>query len=159
MIPNLVFEYLISAGAEVVGTVKRMAQCWPFTYDQKLKATDKRTLIDTKGAPTLFLKWCKVGVKYLFASAFRNGSGSVATAISTLHNQHQWERVVLKKNELELYKRDNSSLLDLFFMRVDCLHLNNESEEEKETMKQLLEEKINPIILRQGKKIKSTIRF
>ena len=27
MIPNLVFEYLIASGAEVVGTVKRMAQC------------------------------------------------------------------------------------------------------------------------------------
>ena len=70
MIPVLVFTYLLMLGAEVVGTVKRMAQCWPFTFNQKLKESDKRTLIDTKGAPTLFLKWCKVGGKYIFASAF-----------------------------------------------------------------------------------------
>ena len=74
MLPNLVFEYLLSCGAEVLGTVKRMAQCWPFTNKQNLKENDKRTVIDTKGAPTLFLKWCKAGVKYIFASAFRNGT-------------------------------------------------------------------------------------
>ena len=100
MIPNLVFEYLIASGADIVGTVKRMAQCWPFTYDQKLKENDGRTLVDTKGAPTLYLKWCKAGLKYVFASAFRNGSGKVATAISTMHTQHHWEGVALKPSEL-----------------------------------------------------------
>ena len=58
---------------------------WPFTFEQKLRNTDKRTLIDPKGASTLCLKWCKPGTKYVFASAFRNGSGRVATAISTMH--------------------------------------------------------------------------
>ena len=70
MLPNLVFEYLLSSGAEVVGTCKRMAQCWPFTYNQKVKPNDKRTHIDPKGSPALYLKWCKAGSKYLFASAF-----------------------------------------------------------------------------------------
>jgi hypothetical protein len=28
MIPSLVFDYLLSQDADVVGTVKRMAQCW-----------------------------------------------------------------------------------------------------------------------------------
>ena len=151
MVPNVVFEYLIASGAEVVGTVKRMAQCWPFTYDQKLKSSDKRTLIDTKGAPTLFLKWCKSGAKYLFASAFRNGSGSVATAISTMHNQHQWEGIALDKNELDSYRRDKSSLHNKFFSKVECLlNGNEESEEECEAIHQLLNEKIDPMTLRQG---------
>ena len=81
MIPRIVFEYFISNGAEVFGTMKRMAQCWPFTYKQKFQQNDKRTVIDVKGAPTLFLKWCKAGSKYLFASAFCSGSESVATAV------------------------------------------------------------------------------
>ena len=162
MIPNLVFEYLVSAGAEVVGTVKRMAQCWPFTYKQTLKENDKRTLIDTKGAPTLFLKWCKAGSKHIFASAFRNGSDAVATAVSSLHNQHQWEGIVLKHAELVRYKRDDQSLLNDFFIPVPDIHdiaTGNSLEDEEEVenaevnnlLASLLDEKIDPITLRQGK--------
>ena len=54
-IPVLVFEYILACGADVVGTCKRMAVCWPFTYNQTLKENDKRTMIDMNGAPTLFL--------------------------------------------------------------------------------------------------------
>ena len=39
--------------------------------------------------------------RYFFASAFRNGSGSVTTAISTLHSKFQWEGVVLNHREFE----------------------------------------------------------
>ncbi len=117
MIPSLVFEYLIAAGAEVVGTVKRMAQCWPFTFNQVLAKSDKRTLVDTQGAPALFLKWCKAGYKYVFASAFRNGSGSVATAISTMRTQHQWEGIASKQNEAREYK-EGLPLTKYFFQRV-----------------------------------------
>ena len=153
MIPNLVFEYLISSGAEVVGTVKRMAQCWPFTYDQTLKEGDRRTLIDPKGAATLFLKWCKAGHKYVFASAFRNGSGSVATAISTMHTQHQWEGIVLNQSELFQYKDNDTSLVSKFFNRISDIDEDgmNESEEEKFVMDELLQDKIQPMTLRQGK--------
>jgi hypothetical protein len=173
MIPNLVFDYLLSSGAEVVGTVKRMAQCWPFTYKQNLKENDKRTSVDPKGAPTLFLKWVKVGGKHLFASAFRNGSEAVATAVSSMHNQHQWEGIVLKNSELERYKTDDKSLLSDFFVRVSDIHgktrarssnttdsLENdggnhqeeiESEDEKEVIADLLSQKIDPITLRQGR--------
>ena len=84
--PSLVFKYLLQFGADVLGTVKRAAG-WPFTYDQNLKESDKRTLLSKKGASTLFLKWCQAGAKAVFASAFRNGSDSIATAISTVQNQ------------------------------------------------------------------------
>ena len=153
MIPNLVFEYLISAGAEVVGTCKRMAQCWPFTYDQTPRGADIRTVIDTKGAPTLYLKWCKAGHKYLFASAFRNGTGRVATAISTMHTQHQWEGIVSDNAELLSYKRNSSSLLSKFFTRIteiDKKYRQRESEEEREKLQTLLDYKIEPFTLRQG---------
>ena len=152
MIPNLVFEYLIASGAEVVGTVKRMAQCWPFTYDQVLKENDGRMLVDGKGAPTLYLKWCKAGHKYLFASAFRNGSGKVATAVSTMHTQHHWEGVALKPSELVQYKDDNLSLVSSFFSRVSDLDNDErmEGEDEKEVLNELLRTKIVPYTLRQG---------
>ena len=152
MIPNLVFEYLIASGAEVVGTVKRMAQCWPFTYDQVLKENDRRTLVGGKGAATLYLKWCKAGTKYLFASAFRNGSGKVATAISTMHTQHHWEGVVLSPRELLEYKNDSSSLTSKFFLRVSEIDNDDrsESEDEKEVLDHLMRTKIEALTLRQG---------
>ena len=155
MLPNLVFEYLLSSGAEVVGTCKRMAQCWPFTYNQKVKPNDKRTHIDPKGSPTLYLKWCKAGSKYLFASAFRNGLKSVATALSSLNNQHQWEGVVLKHSELANYKEDPKSLRSSFFQRVNLSGFaginSDESIAEKLLFEMLLDVIIEAYTLRQGK--------
>lgn len=158
LIPNLVFEYLLGCGAEVVGTIKRIAQCWPFTYKQALKETDKRTLIDIKGAPTLFLKWCSAGPKRLFASAFRNGTNIVAMAISSMHKSHQWEGVIEVPSELARYEENNQSLLDDFFKRVD-LDASDEvnrtmdakaSPEESLFLKGLFNI-IEPYTLRQGK--------
>ena len=150
MIPMLVFEYLLLCGAEVVGTTKRMAQCWPFTYKQKLKPDDKRTLLDTKGAPALLLKWCKAGAKHIFASAFRNGSDRIATAISTMHTQHHWEGVILNEKELELYKMDDKVLIPKFFQRCSNLFEEEESVAENEAMEHLLDNEVDPFTLRQG---------
>lgn len=160
MLPDLVFQYLLSCGADVVGTVKRMAQCWPFTYDQNLKASDKRTLIDKKGAPTLFLKWCKAGgAKHIFASAFRSGTDRVATAVSTLHSQHQWEGVAMKPAELIRYRGDSRSLIGDFFQRVPSSFFldpetgaeMDESDDAKEMIAWLLRDVIVPFTLQQGK--------
>ena len=85
MTPSLVFLYLLACGSQIVGTVKR-ALCWPYTYSQKItKSNDKRTLLDVKGAPTLFLKCIKHTGRTVTASAFRNGSDSISTTISTIH--------------------------------------------------------------------------
>lgn len=151
MIPQLVFEYLMASGANVLGTVKRITNCWPYTYNQKLSVNDKRTVIDCKGAPALFLKWCKFGAKYIFASAFRNGSESVATAISTIHSCFQWEGVALKIAELLEYEKDDKSLIPLFFRRVADLDgvAKEECQLETEEMNNLME-KIEPYTLRQG---------
>lgn len=158
MVPNLVFEYLLANGAQVVGTVKRLAGGWPFTFNQKIDKNDLRREIDTKGSPALFLKWCRTkvsglagGSRRLFASAFRSGTNRVATAISSIHTHHQWEGVVHDNRELVSYKEDTTSLRRIFFKRVDRLFQKRESEEEKAMMKQLLDEKIDPLTLRQGK--------
>ena len=124
LLPSLVFDFLLQNGANIVGTVKRLAGCWPFTFDQKVKSTDTRTKIDSKGAPTLFLKFCKgysglarveASTRKLFASAFCNGLERVATAISSIHSHHQWEGVVMDNRELLRYKRDRLSLAGDFF--------------------------------------------
>ena len=160
LIPSLVFEFLLTNGAHVVGTVKRMAGCWPFTFDQKIKDTDTRTKIDCKGAPALFLKSCKgqgttrerASTRKLFSSAFRNGSDKVATAISSLHPHHQWEGVIYEQRELAKYKMDRTSLRSIFFQHVDTLFDEvEEDEEEKIIMKTLLDEFFCPMTLRQGK--------
>ena len=155
MLPNVVFEYLLPSGADVVGTVKRMAQCWPYTYNQKVKDTDKRTMIDVKGAPTLYMK--KIAThqgKSLSASAFRNGSQSVATAVSSIHPVHQWEGVVLNQNDRLQYSNDSSSLVEKFFERLETLENRCdkvESDVDKELINEVLENKIIPMTLKQGK--------
>ena len=50
-----VVNFIFQHGANLVGTVKQPIKCWPFTYDQVVNPEkDKRTLLFTKGAPTLF---------------------------------------------------------------------------------------------------------
>ena len=161
MLPNIVFEYLLACGAEVLGTVKRMANCWPFTYNQNVKESDKRTVIDPKGGTTLYMKWCKVGrSKPLFASAFRNGSQSVATAISSLHKSHEWEGIVYKPSERVEYEKDPSSLVPQFFQRVDLEECDPiPSEGERLAMLSLLDLNVVPYTLRQGELNKKSIFY
>lgn len=150
LLPSLVFKFLIQAGAEVLGTVKRIAG-WPFTFDQKLKPSDKRTLVSKKGAATLFMKWCATGTKAIFASAFRNGTDRVATAISTVHTQHHWEAIILKPAELREYKNDPTSLQKKFFEFVSLRDaIENEEDSVRLVMDEILEDRIDPITLRQG---------
>ena len=45
-------------------------------------------IINGKGVSSLFLKWCKVAHKSIFASTFCNGTRKVVTSIiSTMHIQ------------------------------------------------------------------------
>lgn len=160
--PNMVFGYVLKCGGNVVGTIMRLLACWPFTFKQTLKENDPRTLIEMNGAPSLFLKFSKKESKYCYSSAFRNGSGSVATAISTLHNHHQWEGVVLFERMRTEYEKDEKSLVNHFFVQVVNNYDDNESadEIEKKALCHLLASKIVPYTLLQGKKyFKCTIFF
>ena len=150
-----VSDFLLENGAHFVGTVKRLAKCWPFTYNQEIKnpETDKRTLLSVKGAPTLFLKYTKpAGAhKTLFASAFRNGSQSVATAVSSIHRGHQWEGIAIKPSEHARWKQDDSALVKEFFQKAIINKGRFEEDEcDRELLDQLLDNEIVPFTLRQG---------
>ena len=152
MTPKTVFEYLLASGADVVGTVKRMLKCWPYTFLQTLKENDLRTLIDTKGSPTLYIKVCPDAGKPIYASAFRNGTQAVATAVSSLHRGHQWEGIALNNNDRLKYQDDPTSLRASFFKRVkiDECEDQDASGEEIELMEDLFDE-IEPYTIEQGK--------
>lgn len=153
MLPNTVFGFMIKNGANFIGTTIRSAQCWPFTFDQKLKENDKRTLIDSKGPPTLYVKTIKKNNKSIFATAFRNGTDSVSTAISSVHRNHHWEGVALDQTQARKYKEDETCLRKKCFQRVLNQELfgEEESEVDREMIDDILENKIDPITILQGK--------
>ena len=153
MIPNTVFNFLIANGADFIGTVKRMANCWPFTFDQKVKPNDKRRMVETKGPPTLLVKKLEKYIKKVYAIAFRNGTNSVSTAISSVHRDHHWEGIALFKHELDEYEADKLSLQSKAIRRVETDVFNQpETDDEKERIENLALFKVDPITLRQGKR-------
>lgn len=81
-------------GGDVVATVMRQP-AWGFTYDQYLKTGDKRKLLNMKGCASQHVKKQKLYGKELTLSAFNNGTGTIAMAISSKHKGHSWEGVPL----------------------------------------------------------------
>jgi hypothetical protein len=152
MVPNTVFGFIVANGGDFIGTTKRTAQCWPFTYDQKARDNEKRTIVDTKGPPTLFVKTVSKALKSVYAIAFRNGSESVVTAVSSVHRNHHWEGVALSQRELLDYEEDDTSLRRKCIQRVKSNSFNeDELEIEKELIGNLYDERIDPLTIRQGK--------
>lgn len=151
MLPSTVFNFLIANGADFVGTTKRTAQCWPFTYEQRVKTGDPRRKLEVSGPATLFVKKVKAKEKRVFAIAFRNGSQSISTAVSSIHKNHHWEGIVLKPNELKDYE-DGVRLRYLCFDRVvSDLLKNEETEEEKGLISNLMDSVVDVLTIRQGK--------
>lgn len=133
ILPVIVFQYLLLCGAHLVCTIKRLAQCWPFTYKQSLREGDKRTLIDVKGSATLYVKSCEtVSSMPLYAAAFRNGSQNVAMGITTEHAGHQREGTAHNPQDYLNCLKDPESLQKKFLQRVDLGQSidDNESEED-----------------------------
>ena len=136
MTAALAFEYLLAAGGSFIGTVKR-AGCWPFTYLQKLKETDKRTLLVVKGAPTLFIKKTKQSGITVTASAFRNGTESISTTVSSIHQGHHWEGIALDSSQERDYSVDKQSLL-----KYACSYEISADNNEESTMEKLVMDEV-----------------
>lgn len=102
------------------------------------------------------MKWCRYGTKDLFATAFRNGSKSVATAISSLHKSHMWEGIVENTSDLYDYQIDKTCLIKKFFKRVPSVcdmcqeqERTHECEVQNDLMNNLFHEVV-PYTLGQG---------
>ena len=152
MVPKAVFDFLIANGGNVVGTVKRSLECWPFTFDQKMEESGNRSKIETRGPPTLFVKTVSNSLKKVYATAFQNGTDRVSTAISYIHKNHHWEGIALNQAELKMYEVDKKSLRNLCFQRIESELLGNELESESEQIEFILNNEINPLTIRQGMK-------
>jgi hypothetical protein len=88
--PSLV-HFLLSCGAFVVGTIIRNL-CWPLTCCQEKKDNDKRTFLDPKGPPTLYLKRLqnnKTRNQRFIIGAFRSGTENISLAMSSKNHEHQ----------------------------------------------------------------------
>ena len=152
MLPKAVFDFLVANGCNVVGTVKRSLECWPFTFDQKQKENDARKKIDTKGPPTLFVKSASNSLKKVYAIAFRNGTDRVSTAISSIHRNHHWEGIALSQRERIMYEEDNTSLRQFCIQRIESSAFHKDALiAETELIDTILSEKVNPLTIRQGK--------
>ena len=86
-------------GADVGGTCKR-SPWYPFTYDQnQYGPNDRRTFLNKKGSPALFIKTTKVHNKQITAAAFRNGTDAIACTISSEHHFHTWDGIPLRETK------------------------------------------------------------
>jgi hypothetical protein len=161
---SVVFDFLIANGANVVCTTKRYLVCWPYNFGHTHSANDPRTFIDAIGAPSLFIKNTTVGgIKRVSAVAFRNGSGAVSTAVSSMHSGFEWEGVteIDGCKLLRMYDQDESSLRSLFFERVEGLcgdeeEQDVEDDDDADLCAEILDSVIDPLTMHQGTYIEST---
>lgn len=88
-------KYLLERGADIHGTVRR--QPWYYwTYETELKDWDTRYNINKPGPATLYVAESIISGRKVSANGFRNGTGGVATTISTEIVGNHWECVVNK---------------------------------------------------------------
>jgi hypothetical protein len=136
-----------------------MLGLWPFSFGKKKpneNSNDNRAWVTEKGAKGLFLKFSTniANGKALLASAFRTGTGGVATAVSTLHTCHEWEGIPLKLNEAAEYESNPEALKNKFFHRVeefDKERAKFEDPEARALVDALIDSTIKPLTLKQGK--------
>ena len=150
--PANVFDYITSCNGHLLGTTKRSIQCWPFTYNQKKREGDTRTHLDTFGSPTLFIKYVVKHGRQITASAFRNGSDAISTAVSSLHSGHHWEGVALYPKENKVYRRNPNCLRLNFFTRLNepTGFFSSTISERERLLTRELRNAVDCITLRQG---------
>lgn len=106
--------WLLSCGAKVHGTLIR-SPCWPFTYNQKLSLTDKRTLLSTAGPKAYY-------TKQLIRDSFEqtvttgvlvSGTGNASIGISSKYSAHHWDFTLVNSQDKDRYER-NDIINDFF---------------------------------------------
>lgn len=148
--PSLVY-FLLACGAIVHGTLIR-ALCWPMTYCQEKKGNDKRTFLDTKGPPSLFLKRLQNNStrnQRLTVGAFRSGTDNISLAMSSTNHENEWDCILIDPRDYILYM--SGELKSKAFSRVN-IEKHDEGTEchINQIMANLLTQQVNPITITQG---------
>jgi hypothetical protein len=148
--PSLVY-FLLSCGAFVVGTLMRNL-CWPLTFSQERKENDKRTFLDPKGPPTLFLKRLqnnKTRNQRLTIGAFCSGTENISLAMSSKYHENQWDCILIDPSDYDLYLTGELKMKS--FVRLDIEKHDEATEQHIEQMIAYLQaQKVKAITITQG---------
>ena len=115
---SLLFLYVLAAGADVIGTIKRCAW-FPFTFDQNPEP-NKSHNVPSKGYKSAFYRWLKFDLHDsqsrllrnlgLTAVAYRSGTSSyVSLLLSSRHHTRHWELNTLCAKDSKWYFDGNMS--------------------------------------------------
>jgi len=122
------------------------------TYCQEKKENDKRTFLDTKGPPSLFLKRLQNNItryQRLTMGAFCSGTDNISLAMSSTNHENEWDCILIDPRDYDLYMK--GELKSKAFCRV-CIDMQDEATELHidQIMENLLTEQVNPITISQG---------
>jgi hypothetical protein len=92
-LPSLLYDFLPLSGADFLGTIKRCPM-FPFTYDQKVAAEDKRQVLDAKGFKAIFLKKLTISEKKITGLEYRDGKGGIPLGLTTFEQTRHWDLVL-----------------------------------------------------------------
>ena len=128
------------SGGDICGTTKR-GKDTPFTTGSLLDSNDSRILLETSGAPCLYVSQSTIEGKRITATAFRTGTGTVCNAISSKHHGHWWDAQTVSGSIARPRK---------LLRRLNITEPSHIGEEETLLM-ELEENKINVITTEQGR--------
>lgn len=140
-------SWCLIRGADIIGTVQR-SKWFYFHYNQK---KDDRELVTTQGPPNAFYKTLgnyQPGAKSVTGVAFRNGTGSVSLAMSTMMRKAQWDFVLVSPAESRARRQALESDTPLLSLKRQafCSFVGSKDNSDID----FLLEKINPLTTDQG---------
>ena len=115
---STIFDFMLPSGADFNHTSKRIMP-FPFVWGSaRTTADDPRTVLEEKGAPTLYIKEIMKHNRLLTCAAFRTGTNNVSTVITTKIHGHQWEGISLQPKHRIKYENDPEHGLDEFLFKI-----------------------------------------
>ena len=145
---NVVLREVLKKGGDILGTTRKSLEL-PYTTSKLLGPHDSRTLLDPEGSPCLFASCSVIEGKMVTATAFKNGTKGIATAISSTHHGHWWDAKTVGNTSV----RPSS-----FFKRMQSEYTEEMDDRETWLIDELLENVIDVITVSQGRACWHTLR-
>ena len=145
-------NFLLASGADFTNTVKRIMP-FPYLWGMKKSDRDPRTLLEEKGAPTLFIKELVESDQLMSCMAFRTGTNNVSAVLTKKIHGHQWEGICLKVKDRIAYEQDPKHGLDKLKFKVlakDSSMMEEFQDEIETEIDELKTEKIDYLTVEQG---------